>query len=96
MRLDKEQYKIIRDLSKKHGLTQEQVIEIIKSPFAFIREKIELIEIDLNWSEEEFKDHTYNFNLPSIGKFHASYKNLTRLKNEEKRRSSKGSGKIQK
>jgi hypothetical protein len=99
MRLDKEEYKIIRKLCDKYNLTQDQVFEIVKAPFKFIREKTANLEIDLNWTEEEFEKNMPNFNLPSTGKLYSSYGNFKRIKkakqNAKKRRRSESSEEVQ-
>ena len=94
MRLDKEQYQIVRKLCKEHNLSEKEVLAMIKAPFMFMREKIEKIQVDENWTEEQFNKKTYNFNIPSIGKLYASFRNLIKIKNAKKRRSRKGSSEI--
>ena len=75
MRLDNKNRALIKKIADAHGLTMNQVIEIIKAPSKFIREVTDTISIESGMTEEEFKEATYNFNLPLIGKLHASWSN---------------------
>jgi len=77
--MDRQQKKIINELATKYDLTVEQVVEIIESPFSFIREKITSIEFTGEETEEEFKKKTFNFNIPRIGKLYASYNSFSNI-----------------
>lgn len=84
MRLDKRQKDIVRELSIKYKLTEEQIAEIIESPFIFIRSVIKNINVNEVKTEEEFKLKTKNFNIPCIGKLYANYYNFKKIKERKK------------
>jgi hypothetical protein len=79
MKLDIEQKKIVKRLSRQYGLTEREIIEIITSPFDFIRQEIKSIEINGDETKEEFESKVKNFNIPRIGKLYGNYNNLKML-----------------
>ena len=81
MKVDYQHKKIITELSKKYNLSEESIIEILESPFKFIRKEIKEINLEEVVTEEEFNAATKNFNIPSIGKLYASHYNFKYLKN---------------
>lgn len=90
MKLDNYQYKIIKHLSEKYEISEEEIIEIVYSPFIFIRSIIKNIILTGKETQEEFLKKTKNFNIPSIGKLYANYFNFKRLNNGRKSNSEKG------
>ena len=63
----------IAELAKKYNLTEAEVEAIILSPFAFIREKTKNLDLAKDLTQREFESLKTNFNIPCIGKLHASY-----------------------
>lgn len=80
MILDKEQFKIVKKLCDKYQLSEEQVIDIIESPFKFIRKEIKSIEINEKESKESFESKIKNFNIPYLGKLYGNYYNYKNIK----------------
>tara|TARA_R110000796_G_scaffold63909_3_gene147823 strand:- start:325 stop:618 length:294 start_codon:yes stop_codon:yes gene_type:complete len=81
MKLDSQQKKIVEELSRKHSLTESQIIEIINLPFKFIRDEIKEIEFTGDETQEEFEAKSKNFNIPAIGKLYGSYYNFKYVNN---------------
>jgi hypothetical protein len=79
MNLDTQQRKIVNDLMIKYNLSEKEVIEIIESPFIFIRQTIKELDVEDIKTEEEFNNKIKNFNIPSIGKLHGSYYNYKNI-----------------
>lgn len=79
MKLDTQQRKIIDELTYKHKLEKEQIIEIIQLPFKFIKKEIVEIELTGYETQEEFHEKTKNFNIPAIGKLYADYNNFKKV-----------------
>jgi hypothetical protein len=76
----------IKELAEKYGLTIEEVESMVSSPYSFIREKSKEIEFKDGMTREEFDSMKKNFNIPSIGKLHAShfmYNQIQKKKNKE-------------
>ena len=46
MKVDYQHKKIITELSKKYNLSEESIIEILESPFKFIRKEIKEINLE--------------------------------------------------
>ena len=85
MKLDKKSKEVIKKLTNKYNLSEEEVIEIIQSPFIFIRKTITSIDLTNVKSDEEFEKTIKNFNIPYIGKLYGNIYNFKRIKNELKR-----------
>ena len=85
MKLDSQQKKIVQELCLKHNLTKEEVIEIIESPFIFIRKEIKEIELTGEESKEEFESKIKNFNIPCIGKLHGNYNSFKHINNARRK-----------
>lgn len=96
MKLDSQQKKIVSKLCIEFNLTEKEIIEIVESPFKFIREEIKQIEIIGNETQEEFENKIKNFNIPSIGKLYGNYYNLVNInkrKNVSRKRQEESSNK---
>ena len=63
----------IKEIADKHGLTVDEVKEIVSSPTKFIQEKSKDITFEDGLTREEFDKKKKNFNIPAIGKLYASY-----------------------
>jgi len=63
----------IKEIADKHGLTVDEVKEIVLSPTKFIQEKSKGIIFEDGLTREEFDKKKKNFNIPAIGKLYASY-----------------------
>lgn len=73
----------IKEIAEKHKISEEEAIEIIASPYKFIRHKLKDTDVPNNLTKEEFESSLINFNIPAIGKLYASwavYKRLNKLK----------------
>ena len=86
MKLDKRHQFIVKSLMVKYQIDEEQAIEIIESPFKFIRGKVKEVDVTNVETEEEFNEVTKNFNIPCIGKLYANYYNFKRFKRNESRK----------
>lgn len=62
-------------LARKYGLTEEQISEIVDSPYGFTEETINNLELD-NLTEEEFSQLKTNFIYKYIGKLYINLKTL--------------------
>lgn len=83
MRLTKAEKLKIKEIASKHKLTEEEVIEIIASPYKFIRDNLKNTDVPKDLTKEEFDNQLINFNIPAIGKLYASwavYRRLNKLK----------------
>lgn len=69
----------IKRLAEKYGYHPSEITKMIKSPYEFITKVLKELELPRDLSEEEFNKVTKNFNIPSIGKLHSSYKVYKRL-----------------
>lgn len=87
------QNKIIEELSERYGISKKEVIEIVTSPFKFIRNETKKIEFTGDETEEEFNEKIKNFNIPSIGKLYGSYYNFKYINNGRSKKSKKGKSK---
>lgn len=85
MKLDSQHKKIISNLSNKHDLTEKEILEIIESPFIFIRKEVKNIKLEGDETKEEFQKKIKNFNIPAIGKLYANYYNFKSINNGKKR-----------
>jgi len=88
-KLDSQQTKIIKELSERYNLTKKEILEIVESPFKFIRKEIKELEFQGDETQEEFETKIKNFNIPSLGKLYGNYYNFKRIQdaNNKKRRS---------
>ena len=69
----------IKEIAEKHGLTVDEVKEIVSSPTKFIQEKSKEIVFEDGLTREEFDKKKKNFNIPAIGKLYASSVSYTHL-----------------
>ena len=72
---------LLSKIAEANSLTVEQVSDIKNSPFEFIRETIKNLDFREINTKEELQELKTNFNIPKIGKLHANYYNLKRIKN---------------
>tara|TARA_R100000541_G_scaffold38104_2_gene45917 strand:+ start:921 stop:1199 length:279 start_codon:yes stop_codon:yes gene_type:complete len=82
----------IAELAKKYNLTEAEVEAIVLSPFAFIRSKTKSLVLDKDLTQRDFESLKTNFNIPCIGKLHASYflyKRINKLNEKNKKGTSK-------
>lgn len=77
------------EISKKHGITIDEMKKIISAPYSFMRMKLKDLEIEEELTKEEFDELKTNFNVPCLFKFYASYsvyKKINKLKNKNKKK----------
>ena len=82
----------ITELAKEYNLSEAEVEAIVLSPFAFIREKTKNLDLAKDLTHREFESLKTNFNIPCIGKLHASYflyKRINKLNEKNKKGKSK-------
>ena len=82
----------IAELAKKYNLSEAEVEVIVLSPFAFIRDKTKNLDLPKDLTQREFESLKTNFNIPCIGKLHASYflyKRINKLNEKNKKGTSK-------
>ena len=86
---------VIEQIAKKHGLTVDEVKEIVATPTKFIQEKSKKIVFEDGLTREEFDKKKKNFNIPAIGKLYASYflyNEIQKKKNKKKNEGRKETG----
>lgn len=86
---------VIKQIADKHGLTVDEVKEIVGTPTKFIQEKSKTIVFEDGLTREEFDKKKKNFNIPAIGKLYASYflyNEIQKKKNKKKNEGSKETG----
>lgn len=93
MRLSKQDEIKAKELSLKYNLSYEEVKAIIYSQFDFIRTTIKEINFEEGLTEEEFNSMKTNFNIPGIGKLHASYYIYSKINEHNKNGRKKSSDK---
>tara|TARA_R110001606_G_scaffold188986_1_gene336890 strand:+ start:167 stop:445 length:279 start_codon:yes stop_codon:yes gene_type:complete len=82
----------ITELAKEYNLSEAEVEAIVLSPFAFIREKTKNLDLAKDLTHREFESLKTNFNIPCIGKLHASYflyRRINKLNEKNKKGTSK-------
>ncbi len=82
----------IAELAKEYNLSEAEIEAIILSPFAFIRDKTKNLDLAKDLNQREFEALKTNFNIPCIGKLHASYflyKRINKLNEKNKKGTSK-------
>ena len=82
----------IAELAKEYNLSEVEVEAIVLSPFAFIREKTKNLDLAKDLTQREFESLKTNFNIPCIGKLHASYflyRRINKLNEKNKKSTSK-------
>lgn len=82
----------IAELAKEYNLSEAEVEAIVLSPFAFIREKTKNLNLAKDLTHREFESLKTNFNIPCIGKLHASYflyRRINKLNEKNKKGTSK-------
>ena len=86
MKLSKSDSILVDELSKKYNVDRSEIIKIIHSQYEFIREKTSNMNLkEENLDKEEFESLKTNFNIPSIGKLHASYYSYKRITESKKK-----------
>lgn len=81
-KLDKEK---IEEIAERYNISFEQAKDIVYSPYAFMKEKLNELTLEDNLTEEEFRKKKTNFNMPSLFKLFASfyaYKEIMKKKNK--------------
>ncbi len=87
MKFNRAHEAVIKEIAEKHGLTVEEVKEIVSTPTRFIQEKSKEIVFEDGLTREEFDKKKKNFNIPAIGKLYASYflyNEIQKKKNKKK------------
>ena len=88
MKFNRAHEAVIKEIAEKHGLTVEEVKEIVSTPTRFIQEKSKEIVFEDGLTREEFDKKKKNFNIPAIGKLYASYflyNEIQKKKNKKKK-----------
>ena len=74
----------IREISVKYNLTEDEVKEIVMSPYSFIQKKSKEIVFKEGMDKEDFKSMKKNFNIPCLGKLYASNFMYNQIENKKK------------
>ena len=88
MKFNRAHEAVIKKIAEKHGLTVDEVKEIVSTPTKFIQEKSKKIVFEDGLTREEFDKKKKNFNIPAIGKLYASYflyNEIQKKKNKKKK-----------
>lgn len=64
--------KVLNDLSKKLGITPNEVFDIYKTHWMFIKEKIEELPLKDHIDDDSFSKLRTNFNIPKLGKINCT------------------------
>lgn len=72
-------------LSRKLNLSSEEILDIYKAYWRFVRTTIEKLPLKEDLDEEAFSKLKTNFNIPKLGKLHCTYSKYktTKLINKE-------------
>lgn len=62
----------VTKLAKKYGLREDEVLEIINSPYVFTEKTVNALDLK-DVTEEEFNQLKTNFIYKYLGKFHTNY-----------------------
>lgn len=86
MKLSKSDLILIGELSKKYNIDKSEIIKIISSPYEFIKSKTSKLSLKSKELDKgEFESIKTNFNIPCIGKLHASYYSYKRISESKKK-----------
>lgn len=84
MKENKRHEEILKELENTYNLSREEVLEIINSPFSFIRGITKNLNFETVDTEDELNSLKTNFNIPRIGKLYANIYNIKRIHNVRK------------
>lgn len=70
--MNKKLQPVIDELVKKYNLSENEVIEIINSPYVFTEKTIGALDLK-DVTEEEFGELKTNFIYKYLGKFHTNF-----------------------
>lgn len=71
---------VISIVSRELNIPEEVVKRAYKSYWEFIKEKIQLLPLKGDLTEEEFSKLRTNFNIPSLGKLVCTYDRMVGVK----------------
>lgn len=71
---------VISIVSRELNIPEEVVKRAYKSYWEFIKEKIQLLPLKEDLTEEEFSKLRTNFNIPSLGKLVCTYDRMVGVK----------------
>lgn len=80
MRVSQPNYKKI---AQQYAVSEQEVKNIYKSVFAFIREKVTVLPFQ-NMTNNNFEQFKVNFNIPEIGKLGTDIKRIEAINNNER------------
>ena len=69
---------LMHSVGLNHGLTAQQIKEIVESPFEFTAETIKELDLDNVTTEEELSEIKTNFNYRALGKLYLHFPLLAR------------------
>lgn len=76
---------IFKEVAEELGISESDVRKIYFDFYHFIVDKVKEFPFDNdNISEEDFKKIRTSFNVPSLGKFNASYKRYKNIKSKKR------------
>lgn len=76
----------LRELADKYDLTVDEVRNIVRSQFEFVRVINNNLNIPDGLSREEFKELKTNFTFPALGKLYASYFLYNKIQENKKKK----------
>ena len=75
----------LNELHIRLGLPIDEIREVYKADWKFIRSKIEELPLKEDLSEEDFNRLKTNFNIPNLGKLYCTYDKYKTLKEIDRR-----------
>lgn len=82
---EKKLKKLYHSIALKYNMTDEELKELVNSPYEFSREKIRALQLD-DVEEEEFNKLKTNFMYRYLGKFYIEYRRILYERRKKKLR----------
>ena len=73
MRLNRADAIKAKEIADKYEISVEDMKNIVSSTYSFIDKKTKELNLPDDLTEDEFDKIKTNFNIPALGKLHASY-----------------------
>lgn len=82
---EKKLKKLYHSIALKYNMTDDELKELVNSPYEFSREKIRALQLD-DVEEEEFNKLKTNFMYRYLGKFYIEYRRILYERRKKKLR----------
>jgi hypothetical protein len=79
---DKALDKLYHKLSLKYNMSKQEIQDIVESPYAFTKERLNEIDVNEIQCEEDADNIKTNFIYKYIGKLHTNYKLINRRRKQ--------------